>query len=306
MSLFIKESGLFRIAMRDRIQKIAQEANIEVILPKTHLVAYANATNVKDPTKKYCIISEKLNTLSVTETVDAIKKMTADKQKELARTIAALVKKAGIVDARFHNIRLTKENKLAIIATEPTDLMVKKPTSLFNKVFGSKSASVEKCARIGLYRLQGQATKGAIGSLQEQAQMTQAQARETEPGLEVFRKEIQLAYTEVATPQLNKRKIILSIAIPIIPVVYAIVSIAKNIMAAYYIDQIISTAKSFQFSVFKELGEASKELLTKKQAPFIRKLIENKEGVPHKTPLSRYVRGVRLQMMKGRVMGWVS
>lgn len=225
MAFFTEEESILRIEMAKRVAKVAKEANIEVVLPKKKLVAYANLDGVTEANRKYCVVCEKINILSVEETVQRIKDMDVGHQKEVARKISTIVQKAGLVDASFDNIRLTSEGKLAFIDTEPAGLMVAKKSGLWNKLFGPKGASVEKCARIGLFTLMAQATKAMRGT----AVNPLLDGQSIEVDLEEFNKQIKKDYEDISTPKLSKWKIALSfISIGLVPLINAVVALAKT------------------------------------------------------------------------------
>lgn len=223
MAFFTEEESILRIEMANRVAKVAYEANIDVVLPKKKLVSYANLGGITEANRKYCIVCKKINILNVEETVQAIKNMDAEHQKEVARKISTIVLKAGLVDASFDNIRLTPEGKLAFIDTEPAGLMVSKKTGLWNKLFGAKGASVEKCARIGLFNLMHQTSKATRGTAGESDGMN------VEPGLETFREQVKNDYERISTPKLSKWKIALSVvSIGLIPLINVIVALVMT------------------------------------------------------------------------------
>ena len=211
---FTPKDSLLRIAMSERIQRIAQKADIDVVLPKTKLVICRDMPNEKDATKKYVVLCEKLDILSKEETVQAIKNMNEQGQKDIAKTIVKIVQKSGFVDASFHNIRLTKHSqRLAFIDTKPVGLMISKEYSSFWR--SARGASVEKCARIGLYTLMSLTS--------------------SESGLTYFHQEVKQAYEKVATPKLSKWKITLSIlSLGIIPLINAICSLMRMLLLNEY------------------------------------------------------------------------
>ncbi|MBS4167681.1 hypothetical protein [Parachlamydia sp. AcF125] len=220
MAFFTDEESLLRIKMANRIAKVAQEANIQVVLPKKKLVAYANSDGVTEPTRKYCVVCEKIDILSAEDTFLTIRGMDAVHQKEIARKISIIVQKAGFVDASFDNIRLTPDGKIAFIDTEPVGLMVAKKSGLWHKLFGPKGASVEKCARIGLWGLMRQsAERGPDGT-----SLGSAKA-----GLEEFHKQVKSDYEKAVVPKLSKWKITVSIfSLGLIPLVNAVVALVKT------------------------------------------------------------------------------
>ncbi len=239
MVFFTAEDSLLRIAMVERIKQIAEECNIEVVIPKKKLVEYANLEGVTEPTRRYCVICEKIEVLSVEDTVEAIKAMKADQQRETARKIATLVKKVGFVDASFHNIRLTPNGKIAVIDTEPAGLlMVKQPgyePGLLDSWSIPRGASVEKCGRIGLFSLMGQTLKGCSLTGKDKSD-----ALECEPGLEIFRKEVETHYQKAVCPKLSKERIVLSIvSLGILPLIYAIIALVKTIRAENAFDKLM-------------------------------------------------------------------
>ncbi len=226
-----QEESLLRIAMANRIAKIAKEAEIEVVLPKKRLVSYADSDAIASPTEKYCIICEKLDVLSFEQTVQAIKNLNIEAQKELARKITTIVEKAGLVDASFHNIRLTPEGKVAVIDTEPMGLMVMKKSGLRNVFFPARGSSVEKCARIGLFVLMYQTTKARDDKA--------GGDRMIDPELQGFHDYVEKEYKRVSNPKLSYQKIMLSIAsFGIIPIVVAVAALVKSIWARITFEKI--------------------------------------------------------------------
>lgn len=225
MAFFTEEESLLRIEMANRVKKIALEANMDVVLPKKKLVVYSNVNGATEPSRKYCIVCEKINILSVKDTVQAIKEMDAEHQREIAKKISTIVQKAGLADASFNNIRLMPDGKLAFIDTEPAGLMVAKKPSLCNKLFNPKGASVEKCARIGLFALMTQATKAGRGT----AANPLLDGQSIEAGLEEFHKQVKSDYEKTAAPKLSKWKMTFSVlSLGLIPLVNTIVALVKT------------------------------------------------------------------------------
>ncbi|EFB42324.1 MULTISPECIES: hypothetical protein [Parachlamydia] len=226
MAVLQREENLLRIEMSRRIAKIAKEVQVDVILPQKKLLAYQNSDKECDVTRKYCLICEKVEVLSAKETLEAIKSMDASEQKELAHKISLIVRKAGIAGATFNKIRLTQDRKMAIINTEPSGLMTVKKTG-FGKFFGGRGASVEKCARIGLFNLLQETLKtDPVLFFMPKVLL--------EPGLESFHEELKKNYDVASKPNFSKRKIRLSIVslglIPLINVIraFALHSLAKG------------------------------------------------------------------------------
>lgn len=262
MAFFTENESLLRIKMANRIRKIAAKENLDVIVPQKKLVAYANVDGITEANRKYCIVCEKINILSVEDTVQTIKDMDAEHQKEIARKITTLVKKVGLVDASFHNIRLTPEGKLAFIDTEPAGLMVTKKSGLRNKLFGPKGASVEKSASIGLYALMSQATKGAQGTA-----VDQEDAKKVDKDLEEFYKQVKSDYNKAATPKLSKWKITISVlSLGIIPMVNVIIAFVKTILSAQKNEEIRKmdnkVNKKLTDYIFTLVPEAKGKLIT--------------------------------------------
>lgn len=206
MAFFKKEESLCRIEMVNRVAKAALDAGIEIVTPTKKLVKYANVENAVAPTEKYCVLCQEVDILSSKDTVEAVEKMDVAAQRDLAKKISKIIKKSGLVDASFNNIRLTPEGKPAFIDTEPAGLMVAKKPGLWNRLFPSRGASVEKCARIGLHSLK--------------------QSTSCLPKLEAFSEEVSSQYKAFAdSPKLSKWKIGISItSFGIIPLIQAITS----------------------------------------------------------------------------------
>lgn len=279
IAFFTEEEGILRIEMAKRVAKVAKEANIEVVLPKKKLVAYANLDGVTEVNRKYCVVCEKINILSGEETVQRIKDMNVKHQKEVARKISTIVQKAGLVDASFNNIRLTPEGKLAFIDTEPAGLMVAKKTGLWNKLFGPKGASVEKCARIGLFTLMHQTSKANFGT---------GTTANVEPGLEAFRDQVKNDYEKISTPRLSKWKIALSVAsIGLIPLINVIVALVKAKLTKRTLEKLVSIDRSFQTQMasLKSTPPEERKRLAKEHratlTPIEKQLFAYIEGVPY-------------------------
>ena len=276
VALITEEASLLRIEMASRIAKVAREANIDVVLPRKKLVAYANLDGVTEATKKYCVVCEKLDIPSVEETVENIKGMDRPHQIEVARKISTIVQKAGLVDASFDNIRVTREGQISIIDTEPAGLMVAK------KAFGAKGASVEKCARIGLFTLMRQTSKEARGNL-----VVQFKAMKVEPGLEAFRERVEEDYIKAVSPKLSKWKITLSvISLGLIPLINVVVALVKTVLAKRAYKKLEAFEVSFQ-SIFSSLEKKTldeQRRIVRKfretRTPFAKNCFACIEGVP--------------------------
>lgn len=205
MAFFNKDDSILRIEMAQRIARVAKEANIEVVIPKKKLVPYANAKEITDINKKYCILCERIDVLSPSETIETIQNMDKEHQREVAQKISTIIQKTGYLDASFDNIRLNPEGKLAFIDTEPAGLMTAKKPGLWNMFFGERGASVEKCARIGLYTLLRQTSKIVYDKDKKIKEINPA------PDLEGFQEQIKKDYEKLSKPELSKWKIALSI-----------------------------------------------------------------------------------------------
>ncbi len=280
MAFFTDEESLLRIEMANRVQKVAQEANIDVVLPKKKLVAYSNLNGETKPTRKYCVVCEKINILSVEDTIQTIQNMDVKHQKEIARKISTIVQRAGFVDATFDNIRLTPKGKLAFIDTEPAGLMVAKKPGLRNKFFGPKGASVEKCARIGLFCLRNQPIKTTSG---EYTNM------QSEPGLKSFCDEVQARYEKVTTPKLSKRKITLSVvSVGLIPLINAIRALVKTKLTKRTFEKLLDMDTSFLdqkvacgFCKTQDEQKRLEKEYQEKRTPIAKKFFAYTEGVPY-------------------------
>jgi hypothetical protein len=227
IALYGKEDGVLRIEMANRISNVAKKFSIDVVVPKMKLVAYANQEGVTEVNKKYCIVSEKSKVLNRDETIAMIQKMEPKEQKEAAFKISTIIKKAGIVNATFENIRLTPEGKIVILDTQPIGLMVEKKPGIWNTLFGGKGSSVEKCARIGLCTLLNQ----TCVPIRDDSSNGKIEAVVVKSGLEVFHTHVKTEYEKVAKPKISKWKIIFSIcSVGLIPVINVVVACYKRII----------------------------------------------------------------------------
>ena len=113
------EDNNLEVEMNHRIAKVAKEANIDVNIPNNGLVAYSIKNEAGKEIKKYCLAQETdsnvknllLSTMNSIKTINTIKAMPPEKQKELARNLSIIIKKAGIVEANFETMGLTHDDK---------------------------------------------------------------------------------------------------------------------------------------------------------------------------------------------------
>ncbi|MGR3951648.1 MAG: hypothetical protein QRY74_01830 [Chlamydia sp.] len=250
---YTKEEGLLRIPMANRIAKTAEEAKIEIVIPKKGLVQYLSIDKSTDKTQKYCIVCEKIEILTYDETLQIIKKMDSKKQKEMASKISTIVKKAGIVDVSFHNIRLTPAGKIAFIDTEPVGLMVAKKTNY------KKGMSVEKCARIGLFILMNQAS---------------------DPACKDFRDEVEAEYKNAIAPKLSKWKIVFSIlSLGLLPAIYAIVALVKMQLTKNAIKKLETIDKQYSRDILLPMPPEIFKKFIEERKPFIKQVLSYTENV---------------------------
>jgi len=217
---FSSYESLLRLKMNQRLR---EECN-DVFIPKEYAIPYSDHVHSgSDISRSYFIISEKLDVLSHEETVQAVKRMSNEKQVQLAQRIVPIVKK-GYADAGFPNIRLTRNGALAIVDTEPVGLFVYK-----NDPDVKRGHTVEKCARVGLFMLKTYA-----------AQM----------GLYAFSKEVDRHY-QASLSDYSVTKIILSILCPLIPLVLLIIAVINTQWIGQVADEIAE--KGIQFGTSNTL-----------------------------------------------------
>ena len=294
---FTEEESLLRIEMANRIEKVAREMDFEVAIPRKKYVKYKDVT---EPTKKYCVVSEKFDLLSFEESLKEFKSMSAEKQREIAQKICTLVRKTGLVDASFHNIRFMRREgrlMLSIVDTEPAGLMVAKKSGLCGMLVGPKGASVEKCGRIGLFTLLQQTSASACHPeaapkvMMEQLQNLQdLQAGQAcEPGLEPFRAVVKREYEEAISPRLSRWKIVLSVvSVGLLPLVLAIVALVKTLLMKRIFEKLKEISEPFFMKVFISGGAINlqeQEAFQKAKAPLEKQFYSSIEGVPYKNEL---------------------
>ncbi len=212
-----KEDSLLRIAMAHRLAKVALDTKIELVIPERVPVRYIDLptseksvnSQDKNPTCNYCIAyKEDLSILSQIDTIRGIEAMSSEKQQKLAQDISTIIQKAGMANASFEYIRLTTDGKLACINPLPAGLMIAKRDGLPDGLLQRNSASVEKCARVGLYSLK------------------EASNREK---LAPFHKQIEDDYKKAVTSTISKWKIAFSIlSLGILPLIQVIIALAKR------------------------------------------------------------------------------
>lgn len=143
--LFTSQDSLLRLAMNERIRKIAKELKIEVVVPKEVAVPYSQISSEKDLSEQFFLLSEKIPLMEPGEALEYLSVLSSEEQRAIASNIATLVEKAGIADTHLRNICFTFEGKLALIDTEPVGLLKAKEDPKAHEPH-----SVEKCSRIGL------------------------------------------------------------------------------------------------------------------------------------------------------------
>lgn len=157
--------------------------------------------------------------------------------------------------------------------------MVAKKPGLCNELFSPKGASVEKCARIGLYRLMLQTSKAT-------------DFMQSEPGFENFRTEVQTQYEKVATPKLSKWKIALSVmSIGLIPLINVIIALVKTKLTKEKFEELTALDHSF----VKQMTEAASEPqvernrlakeYTKIRTPVAKQYFAYTEGITYRSAL---------------------
>ncbi|MDE3045671.1 MAG: hypothetical protein KGJ02_03405 [Verrucomicrobiota bacterium] len=280
MAHFTENESLLRLEMAQRVLAIAQKVQIEVVVPKKKLVAYANTERGSEPSRKYCVLCQKVDILSTEITVQTIQNMPPEQQKETAKKISTIVQKAGLVDASFDNIRLTREGKLAFIDTEPGGLMAAKKPGCYHRLFPPKGSSVEKCARIGLYTLITHTSKAARSGIRGDLSC--------EPGLEAFRAEVEKNYKPIASPKFSKAKIALSIvSLALIPIVNLIIAVVKKIFTVCIVIKLHFANQAFQQEQWRanRLNPNLESEHQKKTASLANRFFAAVEGVPYRSPV---------------------
>jgi len=148
MAHFNQHESLLRLEMGEKLREAAQKHGIDLVVPKEYAIPFANPErfdpNGIDVTKRYFIVSEKIDVLSVDETVEALK---ADEalQKKFAADVIKLVQETGYCDTSIDNIRLTRDHKIAVLDTEPVGVLTKSGDTVH-----PKAGSLEKHTRVGL------------------------------------------------------------------------------------------------------------------------------------------------------------
>ncbi len=210
------DGNLLRIEMAERIATIAKEENLDLVIPKKRLVAYPNTQGITDLTRKYFLLSEKLDILSAQETGDFVAHLSEEDQRELAKKISHLIQKTGWVDPAPRNLRFTRDGKLAIIDTEPFSLMRTKK-SLFSSSVLIPVASVEKCARVGLFTL--------LEAISKMEPHTKTLGESILPKIAEFHKQLKSEYEKISIPQLSYGKIAHSIlSLGLLPLAHAFIT----------------------------------------------------------------------------------
>jgi hypothetical protein len=111
-------SSVLRVFMNQRFKKVIKDKKLDLIVPKEYLFLRSWPKNAdKSDYRKYVVISEKLDVLKESETVEKINNYPSEKQEKVAEDICSLIYYAGFMDAHFNNILLTSKG-IAIVDTE--------------------------------------------------------------------------------------------------------------------------------------------------------------------------------------------
>lgn len=211
-------SNLLRVFMAERMQKVIEDEGLdEIVIPekkvmRSHLVTDLSLCHKSlffdhyfpaDLSEKYYIFAKRVDVLNWSETEKALSAMPEDRLRKIARQICTLIRKSGFADAHSNNIRLTRDlRKVVILDTEPHGTMRETTDRSPNCTL-----SHDRCALIGLREFSWR-FKDVSAIIPEEAERTSAEIRST-----IF---------------WRRFKIVLSILIPVIPIVLLILGIIKK------------------------------------------------------------------------------
>ncbi len=218
MNQFTAFESLLRLTMNQRIRQVARDLEIDLVVPDEYAVPYLDP-GAGDASRRYFVISKKLPLKSKNEPVSHISGMSSGDQRELARKISLLIKNIGFADASFDNIRFTEDGRLAFIDTEPAGLLVAKGDPLH-----TKGHSVEKCARIGLFKFKTSADQRRLDGVSQ----------------EVDR------HYQKSLKEVSITRIVLSIICPLIPLVLLVIAVVNKIRIGKIVQQIFDERKRFR------------------------------------------------------------
>jgi len=237
MAYFNPNDGLYRIPMRERIQRIADEENIPLVLPKKFYakIPFSNRENKRE---NYFVIAEKISILAIEETFQRIKAMDSGKQSLIAYQMGQIIRKSGFLDATLNNIRLTQEGKIAIIDTEPAGFLRERTLSWsFPWTRYGYHGTLEKSARIGLHILRAEfcIKKGSALGKEEPEIAIQ--------GFESFKEMLDLMILEDRSLDISfNQKVISVLSLGVIPLLRAIQAIFTSLILDY-LRTLIDTTK---------------------------------------------------------------
>lgn len=288
MAFFSDDDSLYRIPMRQRIQKIARSENIPVILPQKYYVKIP-FSNEEDPKKSYFIIAKKIDILGADESIRAIKEMSSSQQSTLAFQICRLIQSTGFLDASMANIRLTRDGNLAIIDTEPAGFLRQSGSApILPWMRYGHHGTLEKSGRIGLHRLRNEFTAGS------RARQLGVKFDDALPGLEAFKEmcdEMILKDESLKPTLLSKTISVFSLGL--FPLIWAIQSFVKSILLnwLYNKHELIQQKhqeRSIYYSHLNYSIQKEKEKKYRQKTNLILRLIHMlQDGVPRLTTKSK-------------------
>jgi hypothetical protein len=243
MNLFSLYEGAFRFSMNERLQRIAREMKFPLQVPKEMVFPLEEKKVGEDFC--FCVLSEKLPILSLAASVEVIRKISENEQRNLAKQMCQFIEKVGYADAHFGNFVFTQEKKLCLVDTESAGLF---------RCSGEERPwiSIEKAARVGLGTLLHFSSKVFH--------------------LKCFAEEVDRAYRK-SLRKYSYVKIVMSVLFPVVWVIVGAASLILRIELVYVKRKIEEEEMSVEKKVFEEDHLVSMSLSRKRYFRLI-------EGIP--------------------------
>ncbi len=282
-SFFTEEEVFLEIEMGKWVQEAARKEKIDIVIPDKKLVPFPNVDKKKELSRRYFLVSEKINVLSAEETLRKIETMDPEGQKKLAKKISTVVKAAGFACASFNTIRLDSNGRIVFVSTEPAGLIIKRKPGLWSKFFHPNGTTIEASARIGLYVMMQEASERMGGM-----QTALSDGTQCSPRLKTFHDELKLAYEKSLVLKLSRWKVLLSVvSFGLFLIVNIIRALARKSLAQRTLNDLKITEVSYrqECSSLTSKYQADQHRLAaqyqEKKIPLLRKSLACTQGVPY-------------------------
>lgn len=117
--------NLHRVSLAGRIRQVVDEEGLtELIVPEKWIWRYPFTTAEPTLNEQYFVLSKNVKVLSHKETEARLHELPCEKVVRIVEQVCTVIERVGFNDVHFGNLRLTEEDRLALIDTEPQGVLV--------------------------------------------------------------------------------------------------------------------------------------------------------------------------------------